>query len=86
MKLFISFPTSDSVLNDSVGSLCEGIVPIGDQWKYDYDPNLGGKGQTVSIKSLNQFTDNIFDPKEEKVMAEIKKSAQDSNSNQKDQN
>ena len=61
--------TSDGLYYDSqTGGLdpiylaISGIVPIGDQWKYDYDPNLGGKGQAVSIKSLNQFTDNIFDP------------------------
>jgi len=61
--------TSDGLYYDSqsggldpVFLAISGIVPIGDQWKYDYDPNLGGKGQTVSIKSLNQFTDNIFDP------------------------
>ena len=61
--------TSDGLYYDSqTGGLdpvflaISGIVPIGDQWKYDYDPNLGGKGQAISIKSLNQFTDNIFDP------------------------
>lgn len=61
--------TSDGLYYDSqsggldpVFLAISGIVPIGDQWKYDYDPNLGGKGQGVSIKSLNRFTDNIFDP------------------------
>jgi len=61
--------TSDGLYYDSqsgglnpVFLAISGIVPIGDQWKYDYDPNLGGKGQAVSIKSLNKFTDNIFDP------------------------
>lgn len=61
--------TSDGLYYDSqTGGLdpvflaISGIVPIGDQWKYDYDPNLGGKGQAISIKSLNKFTDNIFDP------------------------
>jgi hypothetical protein len=39
-----------------------GIVPLGDQWKYNYDPNLGGKGQTVSLDSLNKYKDNLFDP------------------------
>ena len=38
-----------------------GMVPPGDKWKYDYDPNLGGKGDQISIQSLNKFTDNIFD-------------------------
>ena len=61
--------TSDGLYYDSqsggldpVFLAISGIVPIGDQWKYDYDPNLGGRGQAISIKSLNQFTDNIFDP------------------------
>ena len=39
-----------------------GIVPIGDQWKYNYDPNLGGKGQVISLDSLNKYKDNLFDP------------------------
>ena len=38
-----------------------GIVPAGEKWKYDYDPNLGGKGDMISIKSLNKFRDNLFD-------------------------
>ena len=61
--------TSDGLYYDSqTGGLdpiflaISGIVPLGDRWTYDYDPNLGGKGQAVSIKSLNQFTDNMFDP------------------------
>ena len=61
--------TSDGLYYDSQsGGLdpiylaISGVVPIGDKWTYDYDPNLGGKGQAVSIKSLNQFTENIFDP------------------------
>ena len=47
---------------DPVITSISGIVPVGDRWKYDYDPNLGGKGQQVSINSLNKFADNIFDP------------------------
>lgn len=39
-----------------------GIIPIGDQWKYNYDPNLGGKGQAISLDSLNKYKDNLFDP------------------------
>ena len=61
--------TSDGLYYDSqsggldpVYLAISGIVPLGDRWTYDYDPNLGGKGQAVSIKSLNKFTDNIFDP------------------------
>lgn len=39
-----------------------GTVPVGDRWKYDYDPNLGGKGDSISMDSLDKFKDNIFDP------------------------
>ena len=46
---------------DPVITSISGIVPVGDRWKYDYDPNLGGKGQQVNINSLNRFADNIFD-------------------------
>jgi arylsulfatase A-like enzyme len=38
-----------------------GIVPVGDAGKSDYDPNLGGRGDEISIESLNLFTDNLFD-------------------------
>jgi len=61
--------TSDGLYYDSqTGGLdpvflaISGIVPVGDKWTYDYDPNLGGKGQAISIESLNKFSDNIFDP------------------------
>jgi len=47
---------------DPVYLAISGIVPVGDAWKYDYDPNLGGKGQAISLKALDKFTDNIFDP------------------------
>ena len=60
--------TSDGLYYDSrSGGLdpvflsISGIVQPGDKWKYDYAPNLGGKGDQVSIESLNKFTDNIFD-------------------------
>ena len=46
---------------DPVYLAISGIVPIGDSWKYNYDPNLGGKGEAISLNSLNKFTDNIFD-------------------------
>mgnify|MGYP003648568019 CR=1 FL=1 len=61
--------TSDGLYYDSqsggldpVFLAISGIVPLGDKWNYNYDPNLGGRGQSVSIKSLNKFTDNMFDP------------------------
>jgi hypothetical protein len=47
---------------DPVYLAISGIVPVGDAWKYDYDPNLGGKGQAISLGALDKFTDNIFDP------------------------
>lgn len=47
---------------DPIFLAISGIVPVGDKWKYNYDPNLGGKGQAISIHSLNKFTDNMFDP------------------------
>ena len=37
-------------------------IDPGDVWKYDFDPNLGGKGQQISLNSINKFVDNIFDP------------------------
>jgi len=61
--------TSDGLYYDSQkGGLdpiflaISGVIPPGERWKYDFDPNLGGKGTAISIKSLNKFTDNIFDP------------------------
>ena len=60
--------TSDGLYYDSISG---GLDPVflsiknnidpGDLWTYKYDPNLGGKGDQVSIDSLNKFTDNIFD-------------------------
>lgn len=46
---------------DPVLTSISGVVPTGDRWTYDYDPNLGGKGEQISINSLNKFSDNIFD-------------------------
>lgn len=47
---------------DNIYLAISGTVDAGEAWKYDYDPNLGGKGDMVSIKSLNKFTDSLFDP------------------------
>ena len=62
--------TSDGLYYDSQsGGLdpiflaISGIVPIGEQWAYDFDPNLGGRGEAISIDSLNKYNDNLFDPK-----------------------
>ena len=48
---------------DPILTAISGVVPVGDRWKYDYDPNLGGKGESIDIDSLNKFADNIFDPR-----------------------
>lgn len=48
---------------DPIITSISGIVPVGERWKYNYDPNLGGKGDKIDIDSLNKFADNIFDPK-----------------------
>jgi len=47
---------------DPVYLAISGVVPVGEKWKYDYDPNLGGKGDAISIASLKAYTDNVFDP------------------------
>lgn len=62
--------TSDGLYYDSqsggldpVFLAISGIIPPGDKWTYDYDPNLGGKGEAVSINALNKYSDNLFDTK-----------------------
>jgi hypothetical protein len=47
---------------DPVFTAISGIIEPGDRWRYDYDPNLGGKGRKIDVDSLNKFADNIFDP------------------------
>ena len=61
--------TSDGLYYDSqtggldpVNLAISGIVAPGDVWKYDYDPNLGGRGDSISLKELSLYTNNIFDP------------------------
>ena len=34
----------------------------GDRWKFDYDPNLGGKGVAISNDDLREYVGTIFDP------------------------
>jgi len=46
---------------DPVYTAISGIVPVGDRWKYNFDPNLGGRGDEIDLNSLNRFADNIFD-------------------------
>lgn len=38
-----------------------GFVPPEEVWKLEHDPNLGGKGKPISIKSFSKFFDTIFD-------------------------
>ncbi len=61
--------TSDGLYYDSQkGGLdpiflsVSGNVPVGDKWKFAYDPNLGGKGQIITSSKLNQYKDTLFDP------------------------
>lgn len=37
-------------------------LPKALKWKFDYDPNLGGRGEQISKDSLQYFTNTIFDP------------------------
>jgi len=60
--------TSDGLYYDSqtsgldpINLAISGTVAPGDVWKYDYDPNLGGRGDSVSLRALEVFKDNIFD-------------------------
>lgn len=46
---------------DPIYTAISGIVPVGDRWKYNFDPNLGGRGDEIDLNSLNKFADNIFD-------------------------
>lgn len=61
--------TNDGLYYDSISggldpayAAISGIVALGNEWKYDYDPNLGGKGQTISLNTLNRYSDTLFDP------------------------
>ena len=47
---------------DPVYLAISATVEAGDLWKYDYDPNIGGKGTSISINSLNDYTESLFDP------------------------
>jgi hypothetical protein len=31
------------------------------RWMFEYDPNLGGKGETVTLKEFNEWANTIFD-------------------------
>jgi hypothetical protein len=47
---------------DPVYLAISATVEAGDLWKYNYDPNIGGKGTEISLESLNEYTDSLFDP------------------------
>jgi len=62
----------DGLYYDSQGE--EGLVPVlnalanraekidpADKWKFNYDPNLGGKGDQLSGRNFNKWIDSIFD-------------------------
>jgi len=38
-----------------------GVVIDSEKWKLDYAPNLGGRGDLVSLESLNTYVDTVFD-------------------------
>jgi len=37
-------------------------VPLADRWKFEFDPNLGGKGVQISSKTVMNYVGTIFDP------------------------
>lgn len=37
------------------------ILPPEQAYKFDYDANLGGRGQAVSLKTLGRYIDTVFD-------------------------
>ena len=39
-----------------------GVIPSQDKFKFNFAPNLGGKGESISNKDLDKFVDTIFDP------------------------
>lgn len=40
----------------------EKLVKNEDRWRFDYDPNIGGRGTQISSKQLQSYTNNLFDP------------------------
>jgi hypothetical protein len=39
-----------------------GVIPPGESYLFNFAPNLGGKGQSISLDALSQYADTIFDP------------------------
>lgn len=56
------FDSQTGGLDPAYAAISGIVVPLGEEWTYKYDPNLGGKGQAVSLDSLNKYKDNLFDP------------------------
>lgn len=38
------------------------IPPQSQKWKLDFAPNLGGKGEAISLKEFDKYVDTLFDP------------------------
>lgn len=38
------------------------LIDPGDRWKFDYDPNLGGRGKGMSSRDLALYVNTILDP------------------------
>lgn len=51
-----------SALDINVNQLHAASIPAkGKKWLFNFDPNLGGKGDKVSLNSISKFVDTIFD-------------------------
>jgi len=54
-----------SGIPDSVLAIINSLsasVDVGDLWKYNYPANLGGKGDAISVKILNETKNALFNP------------------------
>tara|TARA_R110000868_G_scaffold13711_7_gene63613 strand:- start:5379 stop:8120 length:2742 start_codon:yes stop_codon:yes gene_type:complete len=38
------------------------LLPVDQRWKFDYDPNLGGRGKGFSTNDLNVYFNTVLDP------------------------
>lgn len=38
------------------------LLPENTKWKFEYDPNLGGRGEQISSKQIELYVNTIFDP------------------------
>jgi len=37
------------------------VIPAGDRWKYEYDPNIGGKGTAITFQQYQDYKNTLFD-------------------------